>query len=164
MPSVWQQQWQFLHCFPSKTNSWEEDRRWTDRNSEIQNGQWQLMQSVLCCNADSDREGRDMSSNHLRYNCGFKLLLQLSAMETAPSLLTRTLNMITMIEYLFSSMKISKDNNSLVIEFHAALYLRKWDGSKPVMLLENCCYYVCQGAIPSPQQDWHFLPAYTVPW
>lgn len=50
----------------------------------------------------------------------------------------------------------------MVIEIHAALYLHKWSSSQPVTLLENSCYYVCQGAIPSPQLHSHFLPAFTV--
>lgn len=49
------------------------------------------------------------------------------------------------------------------MEIQAGLYLRKWNGSQPVVLLEHSCYYVCQGAIPSPQLDSHFLPAFTVP-
>lgn len=51
----------------------------------------------------------------------------------------------------------------MAIEIHVALYLREWSGFQPVMLLENSCCYVCQGAIPSPQLDSHFLPAFTVP-
>lgn len=51
----------------------------------------------------------------------------------------------------------------MVIEIHAALCLRKWSSSQPVTLLENSCFDVCQGAIPSPQLHSHFLPAFIVP-
>lgn len=40
------------------------------------------------------------------------------------------------------------------------MYWRIWHkcaGSQPVMLLENSCCHVCQGAILLP----HFLPAFT---
>lgn len=56
-----------------------------------------------------------------------------------------------------------RDTNRMVILINAALYLCKLNGSQAVVILENSCYYVCQGAIPSPQLDSHFLPAFTVP-
>lgn len=48
------------------------------------------------------------------------------------------------------------------MEIHAVLHLCKGNSYQPVVLLENSCH-VCQVAIPSPQLDLHFLPAFTVP-
>lgn len=50
----------------------------------------------------------------------------------------------------------------MLIEIHGALHVCKWNSSQSLTLPENSCC-VCQGAIPSPQLDLHFLPVFTVP-
>lgn len=90
----------------------------------------------------------------IRYNCGLQLLLQLSAMATAPPLrLQENWIWLPWLDICFQVCNSAKvmwlgDNNRMVMEIHAALHLCKWSSSQPVTLLENSCH-VCQAAIPS---------------
>lgn len=81
---------------------------------------------------NDDRERCGTARWRIKKNCGFETHVQLSAMETEPPPPWQgNLIQLEWLDICFQVCKSAKvmwlwDNNRMVIEIHAALYLRKW--------------------------------------